>query len=83
MMHTRMENFPNRLAVKFIRPEKVMEHRQKFRTLKALDISLENQKTDENLVTRWKLRKLLNEGDIDSCDIDKLYNDVRRFYFAA
>lgn len=82
-----MEKFLNKLAVKFTRPEKVMEHKQKFGTLKTLDISLENQKADENLsvglVTRGQLRKLLNEGDIDISDVDKFYDGVRRFYIAA
>lgn len=86
-MHAQMEKFLNKLAVKFTRPEKVMEHKQKFGTLKTLDISLENQKADENLsvglVTRGQLRKLLNEGDIDICDVDKFYDGVRRFYIAA
>lgn len=48
-MHAQMEKFLNKLAVKFTRPEKVMEHKQKFGTLKTLDINLENQKADENL----------------------------------
>lgn len=82
-MHAQMEKFLNKSAVKFTRPEKVMEHKQKFGTLKTLDISLENQKADENLsvglVTRGQLRKLLNEGDIDICDVDKFYDGVRRF----
>ena len=86
-MHAQMEKFLNKLAVKFTRPEKVMEHKQKFGTLKTLDINLENQKADENLsvglVTRGQLRKLLNEGDIDICDVDKFYDGVRRFYIAA
>ena len=87
LMHAQMEKFLNKLAVKFTRPEKVMEHKQKFGTLKTLDISLENQKADENLsvglVTRGQLRKLLNEGDINICDVDKFYDGVRRFYIAA
>lgn len=64
----------------------MIAHKQKFGTLKALDISLENQKADQNLsvglVTKRQLRKLLDEGDIDSRDVDKFY-DVRRFYNAA
>ena len=35
LMHTQMETFLNKLAVKFIRPEKVMEHKEKFGTLKG------------------------------------------------
>ena len=42
LMHAQMD-------VKFTTPEKVMEHKQKFGTLKTLDISLGNQKADENL----------------------------------
>lgn len=87
LMHTQMENYLNKLAVKFTRPEKAMEHKKKFRTLKALNISLENQKADENLlvglVTRGKLKSLLSEGDIDSRDVYKSYDGVRRFYIAA
>ena len=48
-MHAQMEKFLNKLAVKFTKPEKVIEHKQKFGTLKTLDISLENQKAGENL----------------------------------
>ena len=63
-----------------------MEQKQKFGTLKALDISLENQKAVKkwsvDSVTKGQLRKLLVEGDIDNCDADKLYG-VRRFYIAA
>ncbi|KAL9977514.1 hypothetical protein ACROYT_G014923 [Oculina patagonica] len=87
LLHIQMENSLNKLAVKFTRPEKVMEHKPKFGTLKGLDISLENQKTDENLsvglVTKGQLRKLLNEADIDSRDVDKFYDGVRQFYIAA
>ena len=63
-MHTQMETFLNKLAVKFIRPEKVMEHKEKFGTLKGLDISLENQKADAavtiGMVKKGRLRKFLD-----------------------
>ena len=66
-MHTQMETFLNKLAVKFTRPEKVMEHKEKFGTLKGLDISLENQKADAavtmGIVTKGRLTKFLDEGD--------------------
>ena len=87
LMHTQMETFLNKLAVKFIRPEKVMEHKVKFGTLKGLDISLENQKADDavtmGIVTKGRLRKFLDEGDIDIRDVDKFYDGVRRFCITA
>ena len=51
LMHTQMETFLNKLAVKFIRPEKVMENKEKFGTLKDLDISLENIVWCHNIFT--------------------------------
>ena len=54
LMHTQMETFLNKLAVKFIRPEKVMEHKEKFGTFKGLDTSLENQKADAADLKRIK-----------------------------
>ena len=75
LMHTQMETFLNKLAVKFIRLEKVMQHKEKFGTLKGLDISLENQKADASvtigMVTKGRLRKFLDEGHIDIRDVDK------------
>ena len=48
---------------------------------------MENQKADENLsvdlVTKGQLGKLLDEGDINSRDVDKFYDGVRQFYIAA
>ena len=87
LMHTQMETFLNELAVKFIRPEKVMEHKEKFGTLKGLDISLENRKADAavtiGMVTKGRLRKFLDEEDIDIRDVDKFYDGVRKFYITA
>ena len=54
LMHTQMETFLKKLAVKFIRPEKVMEHKETFGTFKGLDISLENQKADAADLKRIK-----------------------------
>ena len=85
LMYTQMETFLNKVAVKFRRPEKVMEHKEKFGTLKGLDISLENQKADAavtiGMVTKGRLRKFLDEGDIDICDVDQFYDGVRRLCF--
>ena len=53
-MHTQMETFLKKLAVKFIRPEKVMEHKEKFGTFKGLNISLENQRADAADLKRIK-----------------------------
>ena len=84
LMNTQMEAFMQKLAAKFVKPEKIMAHKQVKGSLKSLDISLDNQKQDESLsigmVTKAKLRKLLNDGDIDLQSVDKFYDGVRAFY---
>ena len=86
-MNAQMETFMQKLAAMFVKPETIMEHKQVHGSLKSLDISLENQKPDESLsvgmVTKAKLRKLLEEGDIDIQSVDKFYDGVRAFYSTA
>ena len=83
LMHAQMEAFMTKLAVKFVQPEKVREHKQRFGSLKSVDISIENQKADEALsigmISKGKLRKLLEEGDNPIHHVDK-YDGVRKFY---
>ena len=82
-----METFLQKLAAKFVKPKIVMAHKQEKGSLKSLDISFENQKEDENLsigmVTKAKLRRLLDEGDTDLQSIYKCYDGVRAFYSTA
>ena len=82
-----METFLQKLAAKFVKPDIVMAHKQEKGSLKSLDISFENQKEDENLsigmVTKAKLRRLLDEGDTDLQSIDKFYDGVRASYSTA
>ena len=48
---------------------------------------MENQKADAavtiGMVTKERLRKFLDEGDIDIRDVDKFYDGVRRFYITV
>ncbi len=87
LMNEQMELFMSKLVAKFVKPEKVMEHKQKNGSLKSLDISISNQKDDRSLsvgmVTKGKLKKLLDEGDISLQSIDKFYDGVREFYNTA
>ncbi|CAB4014767.1 ATP-dependent DNA helicase [Paramuricea clavata] len=87
LMNEQMEVFMSKLASKFVKPEKVIAHKQNEGSMKSLDISIANQKEDSSLsvgmVTKGKMRSLLDEGDINLRSIDKFYDGIREFYSTA
>lgn len=76
----------NKLATKFVKPEVVQAFKETGQPFSNLDISLGNQKCDEDLfigfMTRQKLNQLLKE-DIDDRIADKFFDGVRGFYETA
>ena len=83
-LHDEMRAFMNKLASKFVKPEIIRKLKDDNLSFAKLDISLENQKDDTNLtisnITKAKLRKALDEGDINQSDVDKFYDAVREFF---
>ena len=81
-----MNNFINNLASKFVKPEVIQAFKETGESFSNLDISLANQKSNDNLVirfaTRQKLKKLQQE-DIDERTSDKFLDAARRFYKTA
>ena len=86
-LYDEMQMFMNKLAAKFIKPEVIRELKGNELSFSKLDVSLANQKNDKDLtignVTKPKLRRVLDEGDISQYDVDKFYDAVREFYETA
>ena len=86
LTHSFMNNFMNKLATKFVKPEVIQAFKETEQPFSNLDISLANQKSDRYLfigfMTRQKLNQLLKE-DIDDRIADKFFDAVRGFYETA
>jgi hypothetical protein len=67
-MNEQMEVFMSKLASKFVKPEKVIAHKQNEGSMKSLDISIANQKEDSSLsvgmVTKGKMSLWMKETSI-------------------
>ena len=81
-----MNNFIKKLASRFVKPEVIQAFKETGQPFSNLDISLANQKSNDNLVitftTRQKLQKLLPEG-IDQRISDMFLDVARSFYKTA
>ena len=84
LLHESQQRFMKKLASRFISVSVIQAqifHRKSF---SELGISMVNQKPDIDVavgpLTRNKLKKLLDKGDIDQRAVDKFYNEVKRFY---
>ena len=86
LTHGFMNNFMNKLASKFVKPEVIQAFKETGQPFSNLDISLANGKSNDNLVigftTRKKLKNLLQE-DIDERTSDKFLDPARNFYKTA
>ena len=78
------ERFMNKLAARFIKPEVTQEIKKEEKSFAKLDISLQNQKHDINLgiaiLTKRKLKQLLENGDISQEAFDKFFDGARAFF---
>ena len=87
LLNSQMNQFMNKLASKFVKPEVIQQLKESDQSFAALDTSLQNQRDDIDLfigmLTKQKLRKLLNEGDISQHEVDRFYDAVREFYDSA
>ena len=86
-LHEQMQSFLHKLASKFVKHDVIQQTKQNDISLTKLDITLVNQKDDEDLtvglLTTKRLNELLDEGDITNNDVDKFFDAVRSFYEAA
>ena len=76
-----------KLTYKFVSAPVIQTHTAQGKSFSELDISIVNQKLDivvpVSPITRNKLKKLLDEGDINQRAVDKFYDGVRGFYGCA
>ena len=74
-LHDQMQSFLHKLASKFVKHDVIQQTKQNDISLTKLDITLVNQKDDEDLtvglLTTKKLNELLDEGDITDSDVNK------------
>ena len=75
------------LASRFILASVTQTHTSQGKSFSELDISTASQKHNIDIAmgpsTRNKLKKLLDEGDIDQRALDRFYDGVREFYGCA
>ena len=87
LLHKSYQRFMKKLAPKFISASVIQTYISQGKSFSELDISMANQKPDIDeavgLLTSNKLKKLLNEGDIDQRAVDIFYDGVRGFYGCA
>ena len=79
--------FMHKLASWFIKPQIIHKLQTKNKSLADLDVCLENQKDYMALgigpMTRTKLKRLLEEGDIGQRDVNQFFDAVRAFFVKA
>ena len=73
-LHEAQQRLMSKLALRFIKPLAIQNHKESHSSLATLDIDIENQKDDIHLgisiVTRNTLRRLFDNGDIAQNDVD-------------
>ena len=73
-LHDEMQKFMNKLASKFVKPKIIRKLKDDKLCFSKLDITLPNQKDDQDLtignITKAKLRRALEEGEISENDVD-------------
>ena len=77
----------HKLTSRFVKPPVIQKLQSENKSLADLDVCLENQKHDMALgispMTRTKLKRLLEEGDIGQCNINQFFDAVRVFFVKA
>ena len=85
-LYDEMQQFMNKLASKFIKPEVIRKLKDDNLSFSKLDTCLENQKDDISLtigiLTKSTLNKALEE-DISQSEADRFFDAVRSFYETA
>lgn len=83
-LYDQIQSFMNKLASRFIKPELIQQLKQEGLSFTKLNISLENQKSDQDLtvdiLTKALLANLLDEEDILENSSDWFHDSVTAFY---
>ena len=81
------ERFMNKSAARFIKPEVIQEIKDEEKFFVKLDISLQNQKDDIDfgigILTKRKVKQLLENGDISQETFDKFFDGAKAFFSEA
>ena len=76
-----------KLASRFTLASVIQTHTSQGKSFSELDISMANQKLDIDVavgpITRNKLKRLHDKGDIDQRVVDKFYEKTTGFYECA
>ena len=84
LLHESQKRFMKKLASRFSSASVIQTHTSQGKSFSELGINLANQIPDTDAavgpLTRNKLKKLLDEGDIDQRAVDKFYDGGKWFY---
>ena len=87
LLHESQQRFMKKLASRFISASVIQTYTPQGKSSSEPDISIANRKPDINItggpLMRNKLKRLLDEGDIDQWAVDKFYDGVRGSYGCA
>ena len=77
----------NKLAARFIKPEVIQEIKNEKKSFEKLDISLQNQKDNNDLgigiLIKRKVKQLLENRDISQEAFDKFFDGTRALFSKA
>ena len=78
------ERFMNKSAARFIKPDVIQEIKNGEKFFVKVDISLQNQKNDIDfgigILTKRKVKQLLENGDISQETFDKFFDGAKAFF---
>ena len=84
LLHESQQRFMKKLACRFISASVIETHAFQGKWFSELDIIMANQKPDTDVavgpLTRKKLKKLFDEGDIEKQAAKNFYDGVRGSY---
>ena len=85
LLYSQMTTFFKRLMTRFIKPEVIVAAGEDITNISHCESSsqLEDRKIYICIVTRSRLNKLLEEGDVSPREIEKFMNGVKAFYESA
>ena len=79
LLHSQIRAFVKNIICRFIIPQEIVKAKGDATKVNC-SIQLEDDKVHIGMVTRSKLRKLLEEGDISPTEVSKFMKGVRAFY---